>query len=52
MSRSPSMHIRLPERLWLRVRLHMEQTGLSKQEAVRALLKLGLEHYEATSARS
>ena len=39
------MHIRLPEFLWVRLRAYMFETKESKQEAVRALLKLGLDEY-------
>jgi hypothetical protein len=45
-SRSPSMHIRFPEKLWAQLRVYMEQTGQSKQESVRALLQLGLNEHQ------
>jgi len=45
-SRSPSMHIRFPEKLWAQLRVYMEQTGQSKQESVRALLQLGLKEHQ------
>ena len=46
MSRAPSMHVRLSERLWVRLKARMEQTGESKQEAIRTLLALALDHDE------